>query len=635
MTNHSKIPAELRALPQWVVWNPNDRRTRDADGVDGCKVPLNPATLTNAKANDPTTWGTFEDAERVAREHGYGLGFEMTDNDPYICVDLDHVIENGEVNEQASEIVAALDTYTELSPSGTGLHLWCRAVKPGERSKGGGVEMYQSGRYIRMTGDVYDGRNAIRNAQKSVEALYCKYMGKDAREAENGPSSTSQDAQSVPDDVRTVMERAERSANGGRFSALMAGDTSAYGGDHSSADLALCSMAAFFSGGDFALTDAVFRQSGLMRPKWDEMRGERTYGQLTVEKALRQSSYYTGRGPRRPHTEAPEESTVGDQTDRPTTEYYQPLTGVATSLPDLTPVSDYMCDDMLGDVDVFSSYKPKSTGFAELDRRARGLYPGLYVLGALSSLGKTTFALNMADNLAASGVPVLFFSLEQSRFELVSKMLARRTYDPVSRTGVDALSIRSGKIDQRIVKAENELYSSAAPNITIAECSFDADVTDIQASVSRYVCETGRKPVVFLDYLQIMRPTDPRMSDKQAVDQNVHALKKLQADLDLTLIVISSVNRANYLTPMSFESFKESGGIEYTADVVWGLQFSCLREELFDKDKCLKEKRDRLNKARAESPRKIDLICLKNRYGEAFYTVSFEYVPAYDFYADV
>lgn len=635
MTNYDQIPAELRALPQWVCFRDV---APDSPEYARSKGPIDPHVTDrakNASVSDPQTWATFEEAVSACEEGGFGgVGFVLTEGDPYLCIDLDHVIDGGEVDPEAQGIVEAVGSYTELSPSGTGLHVWCRAVKPGARSRAGIVEMYESGRYIRFTGNVYDGHDVLKSAQKAVQALYYQYLDKDDEETGNEPQRASQGFADVPTDVQTVIERAERSRNGARFSALFSGDTTGYA-SRSESDLALCSMAAFFSGGDAALTDAVFRSSGLMREKWDEMRGERTYGEMTVSKALEQGGFYgvadhhpvNNDGATASAYRDPEEST-GDQADRPSTESYQ-------HLPDLRPISAYMEEGFFSDLERFGAYKPKETGFRKLDKASRGLYPGLYVLGALSSLGKTTFALNVADHLATNGTPVLFFSLEQSRFELFSKIVAKRTYDGLTKTGVDALSVRLGKVDERVSKAVERAYSECAANLTIAECSFDADVTTIWQSVVRFIEERGEKPVVFVDYLQIMRSTDPHLSDKQAVDQNVHALKKLQAELDLTLFVVSSVNRANYLTPMSFESFKESGGIEYTADVVWGLQFACLSEELFSKKDSFKEKRQRINEARAETPRKIELVCLKNRYGKAFYTVPFHYIPECDLFREV
>ncbi len=142
----------------------------------------------------------------------------------------------------------------------------------------------------------------------------------------------------------------------------------------------------------------------------------------------------------------------------------------------------------------------------------------------------------------------------------------------------------------------------------------------------------GVKPVVIVDYLQIVRPADMRQSAKDAVDSNVRAFKKLQTENDLVVLLISSLNRANYLTPVDFESFKESGGIEYTADVIWGLQLSVMNDEIFDKEKGLKGKREKVMEAKRAKPREVELICLKNRYGISSYRCKFDYYTQYDYF---
>ena len=117
---------------------------------------------------------------------------------------------------------------------------------------------------------------------------------------------------------------------------------------------------------------------------------------------------------------------------------------------------------------------------------------------------------------------------------------------------------------------------------------------------------------------------------KTAIDHIVHSIKSYQSQHNLTVIVISSLNRQNYLAPIDFESFKESGGIEYTADVVWGLQLWAIHNDIFNQNSKIKEKRDIIRIAKAATPREIELVCLKNRYGISSYTADFDYDPAYD-----
>ena len=143
--------------------------------------------------------------------------------------------------------------------------------------------------------------------------------------------------------------------------------------------------------------------------------------------------------------------------------------------------------------------------------------------------------------------------------------------------------------------------------------------------------------MVFIDYLQILQgePENGKQSTKEMVDSTVTELKRISRAHDLTVFIISSVNRSNYLTPIDFESLKESGGIEYTCDCIWGLQLQCLNDQIFDKQNNIKERRERIKQAKSETPRKIELVSLKNRYGVSAYSCFFEYYPANDLFIPV
>ncbi|MBR1443128.1 MAG: hypothetical protein IJ583_18135 [Firmicutes bacterium] len=291
----------------------------------------------------------------------------------------------------------------------------------------------------------------------------------------------------------------------------------------------------------------------------------------------------------------------------------------------------YLHDLMPDDMKAFVEGGKTKTGYANLDV-ITNLYPGLYVVGAISSLGKTTFIHQMADQLAKNGQPVLFFSLEQSTLELASKSLSRLTALKDENNAMTSLQIRKNGDDPRVADAVKE-YDTYAGNMTIVECTFRATIDDITNYVTNYIKQRNIKPVVIVDYLQVIQTApDSRMTTKDAVDLHVRRLKQLQSDNKLVLIVISSLNRQNYLTQIDYESFKESGGIEYTADVVWGLQLQVLHDEIFDSQAKINEKRQKVREAKAANPRKIELVCLKNRFGISSYSVGFDYLPAYDLF---
>ena len=298
-------------------------------------------------------------------------------------------------------------------------------------------------------------------------------------------------------------------------------------------------------------------------------------------------------------------------------------------------VSNYIDNLMQGEIARLKAAADRKTGFETLDRKSGGLYPGLYVIAATSSLGKTTFSLQIADNLAAAGHDVLFFSMEQSRLELVSKSLARITAQQDKETAVSSLTIRKGYAPEALRAAAAQYKETIADRLSIIEGNFNCNISFIGDYIRRYIRRNQCSPIVFIDYLQILQPAEEnrRMTVKETVDNTVTELKRISREHDLTVFIISSVNRANYLTPIDFESLKESGGIEYTADVIWGLQLQCLNDPLFDDpQKKIKEKRQKIRQEKARDPRQIELLCLKNRYGIANFSCGFDYYPAHDLF---
>lgn len=296
-------------------------------------------------------------------------------------------------------------------------------------------------------------------------------------------------------------------------------------------------------------------------------------------------------------------------------------------------MADYISRFFTDDVERFKEASVRKTGFPNLDKEAGGIYPGLYVLGAISSLGKTTLIHQIADQMAGAGEHVLFFSLEQSRFEMASKSLARITAYRNNREAVSSLDIRRGQLTYAVQEAQKVYVKQIAPRMSIIEGNFNCNISFIGDYVARYIKKNGRKPVVIIDYLQILDGMDDqKQNTRDIVDTNVRELKRMSRNHDIPVIVISSLNRNNYLTPVDFESFKESGGIEYTADVIWGLQLSVMTDDLFNATNKTKEKRDKVREAKAANPRKIQLVCLKNRYGVSSYTADFLYYPANDYY---
>ena len=317
----------------------------------------------------------------------------------------------------------------------------------------------------------------------------------------------------------------------------------------------------------------------------------------------------------------------------------QQQTGATLAIPNTSGsiyknnVNFYLKKNFQQEIHSFIASGQAKTGYSNLDAVIGKLYPGLYVLGAGSSLGKTTFLLQMADQLITDCEPVLYFTMEQSQLELVTKTLSRRaalkckTNPKMAKT---AIQIRRGDITQEVKDAYQD-YLADADIFTIVQGDFSTDMTEVERIVDDYVKVTGKVPIVMVDYLQIVQE-DSQMTDKAKIDSITKRLKILQRKHNAVVMVISSINRANYMLPIDFESFKESGSIEYSADVVWGLQLQIINDQAFTQAKGVSQKRRMIAMAKAASPRKVELVCLKNRYGIASYNCGFLYYPQFDLF---
>ncbi len=321
-----------------------------------------------------------------------------------------------------------------------------------------------------------------------------------------------------------------------------------------------------------------------------------------------------------------------EQLTSPASEPAAQTADAASSSIKKTNMAEYYENQFASDVENFKKGGKLKSGYANIDA-ITNLYPGLYVIGAISSLGKTTFIHQMGDQMAEAGNHVLFFSLEQSILELASKSIARTMAQEDQKNGLSSLQVRRADLSDSQITAAIDKCKIYSDKMTIVECSFRATIDDITNTVQEFIRQNKVKPVVIIDYLQVIQPSpESKMTTKDLVDYHVRRLKVLQTDHQLTMIVISSLNRQNYMTAIDFESFKESGGIEYTADVLWGLQLQCIHNEPFTQQNKINEKRQKIIEAKKAVPRKIELICLKNRFGVSSYSCNFDYYPKYDWF---
>lgn len=283
---------------------------------------------------------------------------------------------------------------------------------------------------------------------------------------------------------------------------------------------------------------------------------------------------------------------------------------------------------------------PISTGFNNLDNLLDGgLRAGLYVIGAIPSLGKTTYVLQMADQIAQEGQDVLIFSLEMEALELMSKSISRHTikdgYASIAKTNIGILD---GSRYEKYSAEEHDhisecmaLYSQYSEHIYIFEGRGTMGTAEIRATVEEHMrhVQPERAPVIIVDYLQILWPEDPRATDKQNADKAVVELKRISRDYKAPVIVVSSFNRENYNRDVSMASFKESGGIEYSADVLLGLQFRATGTN--DKGVPIRPNAD---EAKKKNPRELEIKVLKNRNGRAGNKVGYDYFALFNYFEE-
>ena len=284
-------------------------------------------------------------------------------------------------------------------------------------------------------------------------------------------------------------------------------------------------------------------------------------------------------------------------------------------------ISDYFTEKFFADVAVTSKYADRKTGFENLDEKLT-LVPGLYLLGGLPATGKTSFCWQTLNQLASNGEFCIYCSYEMSELELFAKSMTRKLFesDPArsKRLDLTSFNIRRGRVTHldEIQSAAKFFSSSREMKLRVAELSHES-VPALIEKIKPIIANVEKSPVIVLDYLQIL-PSANVDAKRESIDDSLRRLKNFQRESNATFIVISSFNRANYWSPVSFESFKESGGIEYSADAVMGLETFVPVKDTGNGDKNREARKQAITDAYKRDTRTVKLSCLKNRYGGAF-----------------
>ena len=293
--DYDNIPDEIKPLKQWVVWRLEEIE-KEGEWKQ-TKIPYKTQTM-KAATTRKDEWKTFDEALSLINKHKAlpkwsrgcklsdvglnGLGFVFTDDDNYVGIDWDHIrnAETGEIETQYINEMKALDTYCEISQSGEGAHAICKGTLPGTKHRKANTpyEMYETMRFFVMTGNHYDETpKKIRESSKeSIKAIYDK-IDPPKKEKKTASKHTTQRIED-----KEILELCQKASNADKFNRLYNGDVGDYGGDHSAADMALCSIIAFYTQ-DEGQIERIFEGSGLVRGKWND---RKDYRDRTISEAV-------------------------------------------------------------------------------------------------------------------------------------------------------------------------------------------------------------------------------------------------------------------------------------------------------------------------------------------------------------
>lgn len=284
----NNIPTELKKCLNWCNFKlAEDKKTNKIN-----KIPINPKSLNGASSTNPQSWSNFNIAyNRFSAGKADGIGF-MFSNSPYVGVDIDHCInENGEMSKEAQEIVNRLNSYTEYSPSGTGIHIICKVQEgftiEGNKNTSKGIEIYTHSRYFTMTGNTLGINTDIRECTKDLLKVHNDFIPKKKKSQNKKDTVKDRTQRTVELSDQELLNKAFASKNGAEIKALYCGNynTLKYK-SQSEADMALCNYLAFWTNKNPEQMDRIFRSSSLYRPKWDSKRGASTLGLLTINEAI-------------------------------------------------------------------------------------------------------------------------------------------------------------------------------------------------------------------------------------------------------------------------------------------------------------------------------------------------------------
>lgn len=653
--NFEAIPDEMKQIPQWFLWI-----ARDHNRADG-KLAKYPTDINGRyiKWTDNANLYTFDEVKQAYEQSQKfaGISFKVAGSGMTI-IDLDTT--DGSYKDIESKFLNA--GYVETSVSGRGAHIIFKGTPPHSLKdqknlldkNGDNIELFHKSGYVAITGNTVDNHNTIDTP--AITQQFMDYLANNYAPSESNTESHTElivDASSfVPPkldtaDVVPMWTNTHSPKLQGRdiykidLWKMTDDALEAYNNDRSECLYALINELAYFMWDNpKGLYDLLFNN-----PYWTDYLHDRRQ-QATIGDIKKAINNRIKSGRIRDGQPTAEEDFAQIIAESHTASTQEPT---QANIDKYKIKSAKAVNEALrADIKDNTQEPPTPTGFKVLDNVFDGgLYSGLYVIGAMSSLGKTTFVQQVTDQVAQQGKDVLFFSLEMGEKELVSKSISRETYIHTKKFKLDESNAKTArgisdssryyKDDERGIRGYNQQetdtiktafdrHDEYAGHLYIIEGVGDVTAQVIRDTVKMHEKATGNTPMVVVDYLQLIAPSDMRATDKQNTDRAVLELKKMTRDHNTAVFAISSLNRDSYDAPTTMSSFKESGAIEYSSDVLIALD---LKEMIIDKKSC------DVNYEKKKTPREVTLTVLKNRSGKTGDRVDYSFHPAYNLFEEV
>ena len=565
-TNTSNLPKQAQQRGLFCLWKYEEVNGRTT------KVPYNPnSPQYRAKSNDRSTFAPMEKAQAAAADFdGMGIGIF----DDITAIDIDHCIDDaGQLSPMAQDIVQTMDAYTEISPSGKGLRILFLA--PGFRydtgiyytnrqhmDGGQGLETYvagQTNKYVTVTGNTLRSSDLV-DRTKQLQSVLDRYMKRNTAEQQPQGQQTLDEWQYVRMQQRTaadlsdreLIDRAMNAGNGSAFTSLWNGNISGYP-SHSEADQALCNLLAFWTNKDAARMDSLFRQSGLMRDKWNRRQSGTTYGAITIQKAIAGCAEgYTPpqeatASPQATGTPAPGQTTPADE-KAPQNGAEQPAKGLLTL---------ERAIKILDDVDDHYLELPK---FPQLSDVARIRTHDSIVIAADTGAGKSSLALNILHELQ-DRYPAMYINLEMDEATILQRLVAIHT-------GMELDRIEGYKQDKNTRDEVNAAINDILSRKEIRLLTDSYDLQEIEAQIKAATQGRTEPTIVFIDTGLLVTTSNKSASRYERFTHISEELRRISRLNNIVMFVLLQQNRESKkkenADPRN-SSLKESGSWENDA----------------------------------------------------------------------